>query len=251
MSDTLTQLAKKYATDKWGIHHYTPHYDHFFNPLKHLPIALLEIGVGGEGPHQGGESLRMWKEYFPQARITSIDIHDKSALEEDRIKIYQGDQTDTAFLEEVNLQSGPFDIIIDDGSHLNAHIIQSFKTLFPWLKQEGIYVVEDLQTSYWERYGGDSFNLKNKNTAMNYFKQLLDCLNHSEIDRPSFKANYFDKNIIGMSFFHNMLFIQKGLNDEGSSLLIHNMKPTKNPSGAKIKYTLRKIKSKLRSLFTS
>ncbi len=244
-NESLTELAKKYPTDKCGSHAYTSHYHAFFKHLRETPIRLLEIGVGGDGPNVGGGSLRMWKEYFPYGQIVSIDIIDKSALEEERIQIYQGDQTDGAFLGEVNRKSGPFDIIIDDGSHINAHIIKSFEALFPKLKHDGIYVVEDLQTSYWKQYGGDSFDLKKKNTAMNFFKQLVDSLNHEEIDNPFFKPNYFDKNIIGMSFFHNMVFIQKGENNEGSSFLINNQKPTKNPSGAKIKYALRKIKASL------
>lgn len=248
MRDTLTELAKKYSTDKWGDHFYTPHYHAYFKYLKDSPVRLLEIGVGGYRTDTGGGSLRLWKEYFPNGQISGIDIVDKSALEEERIQIYCGDQSDTTFLEEVNAKSGPFDIIIDDGSHINAHIIKSFEVLFPLLRQDGIYVVEDLQTSYWNQYGGDSFNLKKKNTAMNFFKYLLDSLNHEERDNPFFKPNYFDKNIVGMSFFHNMVFIQKGLNNEGSSLLINNMKPTKNPTGAKVKYIFRRIKAALELL---
>jgi len=243
MTDTLTELAKKYPTDKSGLHFYTPHYHTYFKHLKNSHVRLLEIGVGGDGPNTGGGSLRLWKEYFLNGQITGIDIVEKSALEEERIKIYRGDQSDKTFLEEVNSKSGPFDIIIDDGSHLNAHIIKSFKVLFPLLKQDGLYVVEDLQTSYWKHYGGDSFNLKKKSTAMNFFKQLLDSLNHEELDNPFFKPNYFDQNIVGMNFFHNIVFIQKGQNNEGSSFLINNMKPTKNPTGAKIKYILRRIKT--------
>lgn len=99
---------------------------------------MLEIGVGGaRHPDKGGASLRMWKEYFPKAQIVSIDVFDKSLHEEEGIKIYQGDQTDTVFLHKFCDESGPFDLIVDDGSHKNAHIIRSFQILFPRLKQSG------------------------------------------------------------------------------------------------------------------
>ena len=65
-----------------------------------------------------------------------------------------------AFLTSVVDEIGPLDIIIDDGSHLNEHVIRTFEILFPLLNEGGIYAVEDLQTSYWPDHGGSSFNLK-------------------------------------------------------------------------------------------
>ena len=89
LADDLTNLASHYGTDKWGIHRYTPHYQQHFSHLRLNKLNLLEIGVGGyEDPNQGGESLRMWKHYFPNGKIDSIDIFDKSALQEERIKIF-------------------------------------------------------------------------------------------------------------------------------------------------------------------
>src|SRR5439155_21067965 len=99
----------------------------------------------------------MWKEYFPHAVIVGIDIYDKSSLAEDRVTILQGDQSDPEFLADVSRRFGPFDVIIDDGSHVSAHVIASFHYLFGSLTDDGIYAIEDLQTSYWERtYGGSS-----------------------------------------------------------------------------------------------
>ncbi|MCW9023927.1 MAG: class I SAM-dependent methyltransferase [Gammaproteobacteria bacterium] len=239
---TLTEIAQEFGTDKWGSHYYTPHYDRHFAHLRNEPISLLEIGVGGyDDPHAGGESLRSWKEYFPNAKIYSIDIFDKRPQEEDRIKIFKGSQVDENFLQEVIEQTGPLDIIIDDGSHVNSHIIDSFKYLFPHLKADGIYAAEDLQTSYWKNYGGSSFNLKSQKTAMNFFKQLTDSLNYEEIDNPFYKPTYWDKNIIAMSFYHNMVFIQKGKNNEGSTEVVNNMVPSRRKS--RTKYYLRYIRS--------
>lgn len=154
--NNLTLLGILMGTDKaWWGHHYTPHYMTHFKKYKYKKINLLEIGVGGhQDPSKGGNSLRMWKYYFPFGRIFGIDIFDKSALEEWRIKTFKGSQSDADFLRKtVNIKGG-VDIIIDDGSHINEHVITSFKTLFPLLKDGGIYVVEDLQTAYWPDMGG-------------------------------------------------------------------------------------------------
>lgn len=214
----LTKLAEIYQTDKTGSHWYTQHYTKHFRRFKYKRIKLLEIGVGGyDDPRAGGASLRVWKRYFPFGDIFAIDIHDKSALQENRIRILQGSQVDAAFLQTLCNEHGPFDIIIDDGSHLNEHIIETFKMLFPHVKDGGLYVIEDLQTSYWEDFGGDSNDLNNPRTAMNYLKGLTDCLNHQEIPNENYKENYFDKKIVGLHFYHNLVFIEKDDNDEPSN----------------------------------
>lgn len=218
VSGNLTLLAKWYGTDKTGSHWYTPHYMHHFRKYKNRKIKLLEIGVGGyEDPKDGGHSLRMWKKYFPFGEIFAFDIHDKLALQEKRIRIYQGSQVDREFLEKITGETGPLDIIIDDGSHINEHIIETFRILFPKLKDGGVYAIEDLQTSYWESCGGDSKNLNNPLTAMNFLKSLTDCLNHEEIPDENYKDSYYDKKIISVHFYHNLVFIHKGDNNEKSN----------------------------------
>ena len=218
ISSNLTLLAKMYGTDKTGTHWYTPHYMNHLRKFKNKRITLLEIGVGGyDNPKLGGNSLRMWKKYFPFGKIFSIDIYDKSALQERRIKIYQGSQVDKDFLDKTITEIGPVDIIIDDGSHLNEHIIETFKMLFPKLKDGGVYAVEDIQTSYWEDYGGDSKDLNNSKKAMNFIKSLTDCLNHQEIVSENYQETYFDKKIVSIHFYHNLIFIHKGDNNEKSN----------------------------------
>jgi cephalosporin hydroxylase len=221
----LDRLGRIYGTDKVGHHTYTPHYRHHFRPLRFRRLRLLEIGVGGyRNPRYGGNSLRMWKKYFPWGRITSLDIHDKSLLQERRIRIYQGSQVDRPFMEQVVAEAGPFDIIIDDGSHRNEHVIESFHILFPTLKDGGIYVVEDIQTSYWEDYGGSSDDLNDPRTSMGFFKQLADGLNHAELIRPDYQPTYYDRHIRSMHFYHNMVFIYKGDNTEPSNIVRNNQR---------------------------
>ena len=242
----LKSLATKYGTDKWGSHYYAQHYEAHFSKYRNKKIKLLEIGVGGYAdPNKGGESLRMWKEYFQQGLIYAVDIFDKSGLVEERIDISQGSQTDNSFLQGIVDQVGKFDIIIDDGSHINKHITSTFDFLFKHLKDGGLYVVEDLQTSYWKNDGGDSFDLGSRKTAMNYFKRLTDSLNYEEIDNPWYKVSYFDRHIVGMHFYHNMVFIEKGLNNEGSNIIVNNIRPTRHKKKAKLSYFYRKLISTL------
>lgn len=211
----LDNLGKIYRTDKIGDHFYTPHYRFHLRRYKYKRINLLEIGVGGyEYPFVGGNSLRMWKKYFPFGNIFAIDIFEKSALQETRIKIFKGSQNDKEFLAKVTKEISKIDIIIDDGSHINEHVIETFNFLFPKLSDGGIYIVEDTQTSYWKEYGGDPDNLNNPSTIMNYFKTLTDALNCKEFNKPLYKQNYFDRNIISIHFYHNLIFIYKGNNND-------------------------------------
>jgi hypothetical protein len=219
VSEDLDELGRIYGSDKIGTHYYTQHYKLHFEKYREKKLNLLEIGVGGyEKPFSGGKSLRMWKKYFPSGNIYSIDIYDKSALQEERIKIFQGSQVDKEFLNRVCDEIQGIDIIIDDGSHINEHVIESFKILFPKLNDGGIYVIEDTNTSYWPDYGGDSNNLENPLTSMNFFKKLTDSLNHKEFLIQDYQPSYFDENIVSMHFYHNIIFIYKGKNDEKTNI---------------------------------
>jgi len=182
----------------------------------------LEIGIGGyEDPEMGGGSLRVWRTYFYRSCIYGIDIYDKSVHEEKRIKTFKGSQVDEKFLSKVVKNIGGIDIIIDDGSHVNDHVIFSFKYLFPILDDNGLYIIEDTQTSYWNHAGGTSENFNSKSTIMGFFKSLVDGLNYEELEIENYEANYYERNIVSIHFYHNLIFIQKGLNNEGSNLVVN------------------------------
>lgn len=218
----LEDLASYFGTDKWGSHFYIPQYEAHLRKFRFRKIKLLEIGVGGyEHPEFGGNSLRMWKRYFPLGRIYSLDIYDKSRHEESRIKIFKGSQIDKQFLEHIVKETGELDIIIDDGSHINAHVIETFTLLFPALKHGGVYVVEDTQTSYWPNQGGSSENLNQDGTTMNWFKRLADGLNYREFRLPNYKPTYFDQTVVSIHFYHNLVFVYKGDNLEESNVVKH------------------------------
>jgi hypothetical protein len=204
-------LGRIHGTDKVWAHHYDRHYQAHFRRLRWNRLNLLEIGVGGDdNPDQGGNSLRMWKDYFPRANIYGIDVHNKSSLQELRIRIFQGSQADPEFLKRVANEIGSIDIIIDDGSHISEHVIISFQTLFPLLADDGIYAVEDLQTAYWLDYGG-STDPDCPTTSIAMCKRLIDGLNW--IDIPGRQPSYFDQHIVAVNCYRKLILIKKGVNN--------------------------------------
>jgi hypothetical protein len=208
----FNQLAMIFGADKWSSHWYTQHYQRYFWPLRRRMLNVLEIGVGGyDDSAAGAESLRMWKAFFRKSRIVGIDVEDKTRFREHRIDIRQCDQTDSEALTRLCDEYGGFDIVIDDGSHINEHVIKSFQVLFPRLRPNGIYAVEDLQTAYWASWGG---GLNSTKSSMAFFKKLADGLNHRECPIENYQPNYYDQKIVEIAFFHNLVVICKGENDE-------------------------------------
>ena len=228
---SLRDLAVAMSTDKEGAHSYIAAYERHLGHLREQPIRLLEIGIGGYAdPGKGGASLRMWKAFFPQAHVFGLDITDKSALAEDRITILCGDQGDPAFLEDMATRHGPFDLIVDDGSHRSEHVITSFRALFPHLRDGGIYAIEDLQTSYWERYGGSS-EPNHEGASMTFLQRLTDGLNYAEFDIPDYEPSYTDRWVRSISFWHNLAIIEKAPNLERSNLLPPHPRPNRRYAG--------------------
>lgn len=131
--------------------HFYAIYGRHFARFRGREMTLLEIGLG-----QGG-SLEIWRRYFgPGARIVGVDIRPECrayAVPGSTVEI--GSQDDPTFLDYLARTYGPFDILIDDGSHIHAHQLATFRALFPHIKPNGLYVCEDLCSSYWEEeYGG-------------------------------------------------------------------------------------------------
>ena len=157
-SDPLYELwSKTLGGQKWS--HYFSIYRELFGHLTGSPQRVLEIGV------YRGASLELWRQYFshPETVIVGIDIEPSCAQfdsPKDGKRVRVGSQSDQAFLRAVVEEFGPFDLIIDDGSHRSADVIASFNGLFSsGLKDSGIYFVEDLHAAYWPdwRDSQDSF----------------------------------------------------------------------------------------------
>jgi len=129
------------GVDKW--HHYLPLYERYLGPWRGRPLRFLEIGV-----FKGG-SLEMWRKYFgPEAVIYGIDIDPTCARFDGRDgQVRIGSQDDRAFLGRVIDEMGGVDVVLDDGSHVMAHLRATLAALFPRLSQGGTYIVEDLHTA--------------------------------------------------------------------------------------------------------
>jgi hypothetical protein len=125
---------------------YLEEYHRLFGNWRDLPIRLLELGV------QNGHSMLIWKEYFSEATIVGIDRDPRPARfpQDARFHFIQGGQDDPAILGQALAAAGaPFDIIIDDASHLGYLTACSFSHLFPRaLKPQGIYVIEDICSAF-------------------------------------------------------------------------------------------------------
>lgn len=213
----LDLLAALCGTDKFGLHHYTPVYEALARPLRRRAISLLELGVGGYGHGLGGESLLMWAAYFPRGRIYGVDIEDKSALSRGRIKVFQCSQTDRQRLAALCDEIGPIDLVIDDGSHVNPHQIESFRILWPYVKDGGWYVVEDVQTSYWPSYGGGTpGSPAYASSCMSFFKSLADSVNQCEFLEPARVET--EPSIGHIAFHHNMIVLQKNQSPRTSNV---------------------------------
>ncbi len=166
MRASLNEIGRKYQTDKSTLHRYLDHYESVLAPFRDESFDMLEIGVWQ------GASIRMWHEYFPAARIVGVDVF-PVALEDNlpRFEFAQGSQVDLSFLHRLVRQHS-FRLIIDDGSHLWGHQIFTFQTLFPWLAHGGIYICEDIQTSfghYAEQFAGGA-----KESAASYFLRVAE-----------------------------------------------------------------------------
>jgi len=215
--DPLTRAAIRHGCDKWGTHFYTPVYHELFVSRRDQALRMLEIGVGGfQFAAMGGASLRMWADYFPRAAIVGIDIVEKRLDLDPRITVLQGSQDDAEFLRRVVADHGPFDIIIDDGSHVPQHVLASFDCLFPTLADGGVYVIEDVQTCFWPGRGGDP---ETGAETMFMARAILENLQHAEIRvvRPEQRFYNLATQIRSFRAFHNMFVIEKGDNTAPSS----------------------------------
>jgi hypothetical protein len=211
---SLDDLSARYGSDKWGgLHWYTPHYTSHFSPLRYDPVRILEIGIGGYKYEScGGESLYMWQRFFPRGLVYGMDLYPKPGVSGPRIRTIQGDQNDPSFLRSLAADLGPFDIIIDDGSHLNEHVRTSFEELFSCVRPGGYYVIEDLHTSYWPEFGGEAPPCS-PGTTIGLLKDLVEKLHVSEYAGADLDTTQLT-HPAEVCVYHDIAFLRKGISTE-------------------------------------
>ncbi len=186
---------------KWK--HYFEPYERHFAKFRGKEVNILEFGVS-----EGG-SLQMWKNYFgPKANILGVDINpDCQGLEEDQVKIMIGDQEDRKFLQEIARAMPRIDVLIDDGGHTMKQQINTFEELFPHVDKNGVYLCEDLHTSYWEKWGG---GVKRAGTFIEYSKDFIDYIHgwHSK-DQQALSVSPFTRTVHSLHYYDSILVIEK------------------------------------------
>jgi cephalosporin hydroxylase len=202
--DAIVAAHRGRILNKWK--HYFEVYDRHFAHLRDQPITLLEIGV------QAGGSLELWRAYFgPKAHIIGVDVDPKcAAFESENTFVRIGSQGEPSFLEDVASEFGPFDVVIEDGSHAYDHQILTFRTLFPHVKPSGLYCCEDLCTSYWDKDFGGGW--RKPGTGIEFFKALVDEQNawfaRDDVDSdPTALAH----SLFGLHFYPALAIVEKRL----------------------------------------
>jgi hypothetical protein len=200
MDDGLDFSGILQGTDKSSIGHgYLRHYERLLGAMRHEPITLLEIGVFR------GASLSMWSEYFEKATIVGGDIQPeclKYATE--RCKIEIGSQADPNFLDGLGKKWRPH-VIIDDGSHQASHVLLTFRTLYPHLREGGIFIVEDVHF-----HGGRFAHLwmsPSDVTPSSFFSQLAAVVSCPEANADVDRA--ITQTIDAVEFFYGGVAIRR------------------------------------------
>jgi hypothetical protein len=149
--NTLSEISKKYPTDKDFTHnYYNSVYEDAFKDMRENVKLLCEIGIGGFWKEVGwvpGNSLKVWRDYFPNAKVLGLDINLHEITDSERISLEWLDQSKRDLVIEYSRKLENYDVIIDDGSH-NVYDQQiTLAYFFRSLKSGGIYVLEDLHSS--------------------------------------------------------------------------------------------------------
>lgn len=187
---------------KWK--HYFEIYERHFSRFRGADVCIVEFGV-----YQGG-SLQMWKHYFgPRCRIFGIDINPQcKAVEEEQIEILVGDQEDRNFLRSLTQRIPRIDILIDDGGHTMKQQINTYEELFPHIDANGVYLCEDVHTSYWRRgFGG---GVGRSGSFIEYSKDFIDYLNawHS-LEPRKLDITQFTRSVHSLHYYDSVLVIEK------------------------------------------
>ena len=211
MSDLLTKIANEHHNDKGTSGcpnplHFTLIYTKFFEKIRFNNLNILEIGLGN------GSSVLMWQKYFPNAKISIIDIDVSHShlpiFNYNTISLNKIDQSDRKQLKSFCTDNDLFDIIIDDGGHMMGQQQISLGILFQHLAQDGLYFIEDLHTSFWpyngysSLYGTDlDINEDRSNTTVQLIENYIATKRVESLFLTKEENDYLTNNIIYCDLF--------------------------------------------------
>ena len=206
---TLDVIGFRHGTDKASHGH---DYLRIYEPLipADVPVKLLEIGW------YEGASMRTWREYLhPESIVVGVDIN-QPAEPVDRVHFRKANAT-THEVEKVADEFGPFDVIVDDGSHLSPDVVSTFRLLWPYVEPGGLYIIEDLHVSYHpDWYGWDPTRptagrtRRSGWTSMEYLKAIADDIHHGHAEAgPASPQTVFGTGVASIAFHPGVAILRK------------------------------------------
>jgi len=163
----LCKIAFQYGTDKCPqlVHFYTQFYYELFKDRRETVKKVMELGIGHyrkmkfldkifdprlNRNYERGASLKMWRDFFPNAQIYGIDNEPECMFEDERIKTFIGDEYSAKDWVDIIEKTGTdIDLFVDDGSHYRRHQLFTAQTLLPLFKKDIIYIIEDVPHPEW------------------------------------------------------------------------------------------------------
>jgi hypothetical protein len=181
--------------------HYFEVYERHFSAYRGTSPTIVEFGV-----YHGG-SLEMWRDYFgPGARVVGVDHDPRTMFEAPQIEVRVGDQLDRAFLAELAADLGPVQVVIDDGGHHMPQQIATFEELWPAVAEGGVFLTEDVHTSYDPVYQGGAHR---PGTFIQYVKGLVDDINAWDA-KDAVPITPYSHTIRGLHVYDKIVVFDKG-----------------------------------------
>jgi len=192
----FSKLCDKYGSDKgeidtsgnpypWPSHTYSDYYSRLFDHCRFNITKVFECGLGTNNPNlissmgssgKPGASLRVWRDYFPNASVIGADIDKSILFNEERIETFFVDQTNSKLINEMwkNININDFDLIIDDGLHTFEAGICLFENSIKRLSDNGIYIIEDVHVNTLVKFEKYFDNNKYQVDFINLFRPDID-----------------------------------------------------------------------------
>ena len=194
-------------SDKISHHGYQRIYPWFLGHFVNSKVNLLEIGIDET------ESLKLWQGYFKEIQLYGIDIDEKS-FTDPTVTLFKVDQSKSDQLAnfKANVET-QFDIIIDDGSHVPTHQILTLESLWSLLRPGGVYIIEDIETSYWKKSNIYGYNFDARHANMVTFAtDLIQGINAEfdakvRLSKP--KPSNLSDEVEFVTFAHNCIVLVK------------------------------------------
>jgi len=205
----MQELGAKYRTDKIRHHKYHEIFPVYIEKFYEDTGGIIEIGLK---PNWGKASLNMWLELFPNMHIYGLDKGTPDEFRE-RYTIFKCDQSNEGQINNcVDQIKHKIYFINDDGSHIPEHQLLTFNILFPLLEVGGVYIVEDVETSYWTKKGLYGYETRygkgHPKSIVEIFKNAIDGVNVEFSKSDKGKVQH-QREIGSITFAKNCIIITK------------------------------------------